>query len=47
VAGRRLGAAIPATCPDAGRSNWYKGVQLITVYVTIALLFYFMPDVAR
>jgi len=29
-----------------GRSNWYKGVQLITVYVIIAFLFYFMPEAA-
>jgi Ca2+:H+ antiporter len=29
-----------------GRSNWYKGVQLVTVYLIIALMFYFMPDVA-
>ena len=29
-----------------GRSNWYKGVQLITVYVIMAFLFYFMPEVA-
>jgi Ca2+:H+ antiporter len=26
-----------------GRSNWYRGVQLITVYVIIALMFYFIP----
>ena len=26
-----------------GRSNWYKGVQLIAVYLIIALMFYFMP----
>ena len=30
-----------------GRSNWYKGVQLITVYMIIALMFYFLPDVTR
>ncbi|MGH7353059.1 MAG: calcium/proton exchanger, partial [Candidatus Rokuibacteriota bacterium] len=30
-----------------GRSNWYKGVQLITVYVIMAFLFYFMPEAAR
>jgi Ca2+:H+ antiporter len=30
-------------CGD-GQSNWYKGVQLITVYAMIALMFYFMPD---
>lgn len=27
-----------------GRSNWFKGVQLIAVYLTMALLFYFMPE---
>jgi Ca2+:H+ antiporter len=26
-----------------GRSNWYKGVQLVTVYAIIAILFYFLP----
>ncbi len=30
-----------------GHANWYKGVQLITVYVIMALLFYFMPEAAR
>jgi Ca2+:H+ antiporter len=29
-------------CGD-GQSNWYKGVQLITVYAMIALMFYLMP----
>jgi len=29
-------------CGD-GQSNWYKGVQLITVYAIIALLFYLIP----
>jgi Ca2+:H+ antiporter len=28
-----------------GRSNWYKGVQLIAVYLIIALMFYFIPGV--
>lgn len=28
-----------------GKSNWYKGVQLITLYFLIALLFYFAPSV--
>ena len=27
-----------------GRSNWFKGVQLVTVYVMIALMFYLLPD---
>jgi Ca2+:H+ antiporter len=28
-----------------GRANWYRGVQLIAVYLIIALMFYFMPTV--
>ena len=28
-----------------GQSNWFKGVQLITVYLIFALMFYFMPGV--
>jgi Ca2+:H+ antiporter len=27
-----------------GKSNWYKGVQLIVIYLIIAILFYFMPS---
>jgi Ca2+:H+ antiporter len=27
-----------------GRSNWFKGAQLIAVYAIMALLFYFLPD---
>ncbi len=29
-----------------GRSNWYKGVQLVAVYLIMALMFYFIPDPA-
>jgi Ca2+:H+ antiporter len=29
-----------------GRSNWYKGVQLIAIYLIIALMFYFIPTSA-
>lgn len=29
-------------CGD-GQSNWFKGVQLITVYAVVALMFYLMP----
>lgn len=29
-----------------GRSNWYKGVQLVAVYLIVALMFYFIPDPA-
>jgi Ca2+:H+ antiporter len=33
-------------CGD-GQSNWYKGVQLVTVYAIIALMFYLIPEIAR
>jgi Ca2+:H+ antiporter len=39
-----LGVLIGALASGDGRSNWYKGVQLITVYVIMAFLFYFMPE---
>jgi Ca2+/H+ antiporter len=29
-------------CSD-GRSNWYKGVQLVAVYLVLALLMYLAP----
>jgi len=38
-----LGVLIGAMVAGDGRSNWYKGVQLVTVYAIIAILFYFMP----
>jgi len=27
-----------------GKANWFKGVQLITVYVIMAVMFYFLPS---
>ena len=33
-------------CGD-GESNWYKGVQLITVYAIIALMFYLIPNIVH
>jgi Ca2+:H+ antiporter len=33
-------------CGD-GQSNWYKGVQLITVYAMMALMFFVIPELAR
>jgi Ca2+:H+ antiporter len=33
-------------CSD-GQANWYKGVQLITVYAIIALMFYLIPEIAK
>jgi Ca2+:H+ antiporter len=38
-----MGALIGALVAGDGRANWYKGVQLITVYLIIALMFYFIP----
>jgi Ca2+:H+ antiporter len=29
-----------------GQANWFKGVQLITIYLIIAMMFYFMPGVS-
>jgi len=39
-----LAVLIGAMVSGDGRSNWYKGVQLITVYVIMGFLFYFMPE---
>lgn len=38
-----MAALIAAVVAGDGRSNWYRGVQLITVYLVIALMFYFIP----
>src|SRR5262245_40745722 len=38
-----LGVLIGAIVAGDGRSNWYTGVQLVLVYVMIAILFYFLP----
>jgi Ca2+:H+ antiporter len=42
-----LSVLVGAIVAGDGRSNWYKGVQLILVYVMIAILFYFLPEGAR
>jgi Ca2+:H+ antiporter len=39
-----LGVLVGAIVAGDGRSNWYKGVQLILVYAMIAILFYFLPQ---
>lgn len=38
-----LTVLIGAFVAGDGRSNWFKGIQLITVYAMIAILFYFLP----
>jgi Ca2+:H+ antiporter len=30
-------------CGD-GQSNWFKGAQLVTIYIIIATMFYFLPE---
>jgi Ca2+:H+ antiporter len=42
-----LGVLIGAIVAGDGRSNWYKGVQLVLVYAMIAILFYFLPATGR
>jgi Ca2+:H+ antiporter len=38
-----LSVLIGAIVAGDGRSNWYKGVQLILMYAMLAILFYFLP----
>ena len=38
-----MAVLIGAIVAGDGRSNWYKGVQLISVYLIVALMFYFIP----
>ena len=40
-----LAVVIGAMISGDGRSNWYEGVQLITVYIMIALMFYLIPEI--
>jgi Ca2+:H+ antiporter len=39
-----MAALVGALVAGDGRSNWYKGVQLVAVYLIIALMFYFIPS---
>jgi Ca2+:H+ antiporter len=41
-----LGVIIGTLVCGDGQANWFKGVQLITVYVVLAVMFYFMPGVS-
>ncbi|MBL9161641.1 MAG: calcium/proton exchanger [Planctomycetaceae bacterium] len=42
-----LGVLLGAIVCGDGQSNWYKGVQLLTVYAIIALMFYFVPELSN
>jgi len=38
-----IGVIIGAMVYGDGQANWFKGVQLITIYLIMAMMFYFMP----
>ena len=38
-----LAVLIGSLVTSGGTANWYKGVQLLAVYVMIGLLLYFVP----
>jgi Ca2+:H+ antiporter len=40
-----IGVIVGALVYSDGKANWFKGVQLITVYLIFAMMFYFMPGV--
>ncbi len=40
-----LAVTITGQVSSDGESNWFEGVQLLAVYVILALLFYFLPEV--
>jgi Ca2+:H+ antiporter len=41
-----LSVLITGQVAGDGRSDWLKGVQLLAVYLVLALTFYFLPDVS-
>jgi Ca2+:H+ antiporter len=42
-----IAVLIGAMVSSDGQSNWYKGIQLITVYSIIALMFYVIPELTH
>jgi Ca2+:H+ antiporter len=42
-----LGAILGSVVCGDGQSNWYKGVQLVTVYSIIGLMYLVIPDLSR
>jgi Ca2+:H+ antiporter len=41
-----LSVVIVGQVAEDGESNWLEGVQLLAVYVILALMFYFLPEAA-
>ncbi|ULQ57157.1 calcium/proton exchanger [Flavihumibacter rivuli] len=42
-----MAVLLTAVIAGDGRSNWYKGIQLITLYALIAIMFYFIPEITK
>jgi Ca2+:H+ antiporter len=42
-----LAVLVASIVAGDGRSHWYKGAQLMLMYVMIAILFYFLPQPAH
>ena len=42
-----LGVLVASIVAGDGRAHWYKGAQLMLMYVMIAILFYFLPQPAH
>ena len=40
-----LGVLVAVQISGDGRANWFKGVQLVGFYLTLAALFYLLPEV--
>ena len=45
IVGLFLAVILAAMVAGDGRSNWYKGVQLIIVYLIMAMMLYYIPTV--
>ena len=39
-----LAVLLSAVISGDGRSNWYKGFQLVALYLLLALVYYFVPE---
>ena len=42
-----MAVLLTAVIAGDGKSNWYKGIQLLTLYILVALVFYFLPEVNK
>ena len=39
-----IAVAITGQIAGDGESNWLEGVQLLAVYIILAIVFYFLPE---